>query len=158
MSQRPQMVKLRPKKDETTEAETKKDEVVETTNGDAEAKVETTNGEAEANNGEAEAKNGDAENGHSNGNGVAKNGDHENGNGKEHTNGDSENGHSKTEATTTEETMETSEEDKTESAPKRKADEIEPIPVSAEKIAKLKENEAEEKTETEATPAAEETA
>ena len=45
--------------------------------------------------------------------------------------------------------METSEEDKTESAPKRKADEIEPIPVSAEKIAKLKENEAEEKTETE---------
>ena len=90
--------------------------------------------------------------------GVAKNGDHENGNGKEHTNGDSENGHSKTEATTTEETMETSEEDKTESAPKRKADEIEPIPVSAEKIAKLKENEAEEKTETEATPAAEETA
>merc|ERR1712109_421443 len=128
------------KKDETTEAKTKKDEVVETTNG------------------EAEAKNGDAENGHSNGNGVAKNGDHENGNGKEHTNGDSENGHSKTEATTTEETMETSEEDKTESAPKRKADEIEPIPVSAEKIAKLKENEAEEKTETEATPAAEETA
>jgi len=48
--------------------------------------------------------------------------------------------------------METSEE-KTESATKRKADEVEPVPVSAEKIAKLKENEAEEKPETEATPA-----
>ena len=51
--------------------------------------------------------------------------------------------------------METSE-DKTESATKRKADEVEPVPVSAEKIAKLKENEAEEtKSEKEATPAEE---
>merc|ERR1712106_452718 len=85
-----------------------------------------------------------------------KNGDHKNGtNGTEHKNGVSENGHSKTEATTTEETMETSE-DKTGSATKRKADEVEPVPVSAEKIAKLKENEAEEKkSEKEVTPAEE---
>merc|ERR1711990_1408965 len=133
-----QTVRPRPKKDEVVEAK---------------------NGEAEAKNGEAKAKNGEAKNGHANGvaNGKHTNGDAKNGdsaeNGTEHKNGDSANGHSKTEATTTEEAMETSEE-KTELATKRKADEVEPIPVSAEKIAKLKENETEEKTETEATPAA----
>merc|ERR1712107_271028 len=72
-------------------------------------------------------------------NGEAKNGDSENG----HKNGDSENGHSNGNGKEAEAT----EEDK--EATKRKAEEAgdtEPVPVSAEKIAKLKETTEETET------------
>ena len=119
---------------------------------EAEVKNGDSNG-AEAKNGEA--KNGDSENGHKNGdsNGAeAKNGDHkEETNGAEakngdHKNGDSENGDKK-EETNGDEAKNGDSEDK--EATKRKAEEDttpEAVPVSAEKIAKLKEGE-EEKTE-----------
>ena len=87
---------------------------------------EAKNGNGEAKNGDSEAKNGDSE---------EKNGDSEEKNGKtEEKNGDS-NGHTNGDAADKE-------------APKRKADDSgdakeEPIPVSAEKIAKLKEAEVE---------------
>merc|ERR1711942_197892 len=105
----------------------------EVKNGDAPAKEETNGKEAEANGAE---KNGEEKNGDSNGHSANGNGHAAEANGAE-KNGEAENGDADKEAT------------------KRKAEESsteEPIPVSAEKIAKLKE------AETEAAKPAEETA
>jgi hypothetical protein len=101
-----------------------------------EAAKEETNGHS---NGNGEAKNGDS-------NGEAKNGD-SNGDKVEATNGAAKNGDAVAKEGNGH--TETSEEDK-EAATKRKADDtttdVEPVPVSAEKIAKLteKDNEIEE--------------
>merc|ERR1712008_227746 len=143
---RPKMVRLRPKKDvveaKNGEAEAKKDvaETKEVVEKETEEVVSTNGTEAkedvvEAKNGEAEAKKDEDKNGHEND--------------KEETHKDadmpmpSENGDDKTETTETpKETTKTTEEDK-ETATKRKASEseVEALPVSAEKIAKLKESE-----------------
>merc|ERR1712008_440134 len=163
---RPKMVRLRPKKDvveaKNGEAEAKKDvaETKEVVEKETEEVVSTNGTEAkedvvEAKNGEAEAKKDEDKNGHE------KNG-HENDKEETHKDADmpmpSENGDDKTE--TTETPTETTEDKETGTKRKASESEVEAVPVSAEKIAKLKENEvdATKKTEEAAPVATEEKA